>query len=366
MKFKSSFSVLVISGVLLSAASSAYADISYALRPLTLPSGTIQTGGMAVNDQGTALTFGLDSSSAIQALVYSNPKQSQLLTPPAGSSSQVVGYGINGLGQVVGTTGDSAGSHATLWSTPNAPGVSLGGGGSAAIGINDTGLVVGQITTADGRSRAAIFTTTGPIDIGGSSPAESAAYAVSNSGYVVGLIMSDNGYEAAWFDFPHSNVVTLGGLGGANSAAEAVNDWGLAAGFADLASGDTQATIFNLATGTAQGLGTLGGQMSYAYGINNLGQVVGLAETATGAEHYFLWDAQHGMQDLQSLIDPSSGWQISGVSDINNVGQIMATACRDGQCQAALLNPLSAVPEPSTWAFMVAGLGWVVARRRRC
>lgn len=366
MKLRSSFLALATAGLLLGLAGPARADFSYTLQPLALPSGVIQTGGMALNDHGTALAFGLDSSYALQAVLYTSPNQPQILTLPAGASGNFLGYGLNGLGQVVGATGDSTGAHATLWSTPNAPGVVLGGGGSAALAINDAGLVAGLITTPEGFNHAAIFTAAGAIDIGGPGQAGSSAYAVSNSGQVVGLVESGSGYQAAWFDFAHGSVVTLGGLGGASSAAQAVNDHGLAVGFAELASGDYQAAIFDFAAGTVQGLGTLGGEASYAYGINNLGQVVGLAETATGADHYFVWDAQHGMQDLQSLIDPSSGWQIAGVSDINNLGQVLATACLNGQCQAALLNPLSAVPEPSTWALMAAGLGWMVSRRRRC
>jgi len=369
MKPKSPLSTLAVAGLLLGLAGAARADFGYTLQPLALPNGStfVDAGGMALNDQGMALAWGWNSNvNALQAFVYSSPTQLQVLPYPAGAVGNIVGNGLNNLGQVVGTSSDGARSHATLWSAPNAPGVWLGGNGSTAVGINDDGLVAGNITTADGRTRAAIFTAGGPIDIGGPSQAISTVWAVANGGYVVGFIESGTGFQAAWFDYAHGSVVTLGGLGGMTSAAEAVNDHGLAAGFAELASGNYQAALFDFAAGSVQGLGTLGGDTSYAFGINNLGQVVGMAETATGADHYFVWDAQHGMQDLQSLIDPSGGWQIQGVSDINNLGQVLVKACLDGQCQAALLNPLSAVPEPSTWALMAAGLGWMVSRRRRC
>src|SRR5439155_18612513 len=63
-----------------------------------------------------------------------------------------VAYGINHLGQVVGSAETAAGeTHAFLWDRERGMrdlGV-LAGDGSAATGINDAGQVVGNATTGD-------------------------------------------------------------------------------------------------------------------------------------------------------------------------------------------------------------------------
>ena len=68
------------------------------------------------------------------------------------------------------------------------------------------------------------------------------------------------------------------------------------------------------------------------------------------------------MTNLNSLIDPLSGWQIEDARDINDAGQIAAFGCNVSTCHALLLTP---VPEPQTWAMLVAGLGFVGLRRRK-
>ena len=56
------------------------------------------------------------------------------------------------------------------------------------------------------------------------------------------------------------------------------------------------------------------------------------------------------MTDLNSLIDPSSGWTLWSVNAINNRGQIIG----EGNLGAFLLTPVS-VPEPSTLALLGVG-----------
>jgi hypothetical protein len=127
------------------------------------------------------------------------------------------------------------------------------------------------------------------------------------------------------------------------------------------------AAILDLGTGVIQDIGRLGGRKSRAMDLNDIGQVIGVSETD---EHtyrnnfkstVFIWDSTNGIQDLNELIDPESGVTLRSVRSINNLGQIVA----DGY----LLNPVqvSAVPEPSTYALILSGLGLVgfMANRRK-
>ena len=94
-------------------------------------------------------------------------------------------------------------------------------------------------------------------------------------------------------------------------------------------------------------LGALGGSYSRAWGINDAGQVAG-----SSGEHAFITGPDGtGMTDLNSLVDLPAGVVLTGASGINNAGQVIATI----------------IPEPESYALLLAGLALVavVARRKK-
>jgi probable HAF family extracellular repeat protein len=93
-------------------------------------------------------------------------------------------------------------------------------------------------------------------------------------------------------------------------------------------------------------LGTLGGTWVYTNGINDSGQIVGQGGTVGDAATHAFLHSDSIMYDLNTLIDPSSGWTLWDARDINNAGQIVGTGVNSsGQDHALLLTP---VPEPPT------------------
>jgi len=163
-------------------------------------------------------------------------------------------------------------------------------------------------------------------------------------------------------------VVNLGTLGGSYSYGREINDNGQVTGYAENSSYQSHAFIYE--NGTMTDLGTLlGGSYSYGQDINDLGQVTGYAHISSSGNHAFIWDETNGMQDLNDLIDPSAGATLTAAYGINNIGQIVGVGYFAGEGDRAfLLNPISVVPEPSTYAMMIGGLGLVglmVARRKK-
>jgi probable HAF family extracellular repeat protein len=160
------------------------------------------------------------------------------------------------------------------------------------------------------------------------------------------------------------NVTDLGTLGGNFSIGSGINGSGHVTGYAGLSSGLADAFLYD---GTMHDLGTLGGTGSGGSGINASGQVTGGAQTTgDAAVHAFLYDIVHGMVDLNSLINPSSGWVLDSGNAINDLGQITGNGAIGGQTHAFLLTP---VPEPSSLVLASLALGAIAAyrgwRRRR-
>jgi uncharacterized membrane protein len=213
---------------------------------------------------------------------------------------------INNSGQIAGSVGDQA---ALVDSTGQGNHVLMGNG--RANGINDIGQVVGQT----GTSWATLFDPTGGGDniLLDTISLVSSAYAVNNSGQVVG---------SSWV-FPDK---FQGGQG-----------W-------------NRATLFDI---TGQGnnidLGTMGELESSAVSINNKGRIVGWCGELWEFQTYATLFDETGDGndvDLNDLIDPNAGWRLIIASCINDKGWIVGTGYNPAdKTHAYLLIPLPMVVE---------------------
>lgn len=337
---------------------------SYTAQVLTAPAGISYFQGAGLNDNGLVTAFGYTPAFTTSSFFYDTrisaaPIAAQIPASYLGAALA----GINNLGQAAGSANGGSFGRAMYWAGPGAVGAplgTLGGTNSQAFAINNAGVMVGYADTAATSFEPAMFTSSGIVDIGDASVVGGYGLDVSDTGLVVGLADLGAGHgNAVWFDYAHGRVVDLSGAGG-EAAAVSVNDLGLAVGTTTPVGTTLQhATLFDLNAGTLLDLGVLGGYTgSNAYAINNAGQVVGVATTGANTRP-FIWDAINGLRDLTTLIP--AGLNLTSVTTINEAGQILGSSCAGASCSVVLLTP---VPEPASWALLVAGLGVLMRRRR--
>ena len=212
----------------------------------------------------------------------------------------------------------------------------------------------------------------------------SLAYDINSSGTVAGWAKKygaageDIGLRSVRWDASGTNATELGNLGTDGGRTEskpnAINDAGTIVGWAYKPAHLGPRAVRWDASGTAATeLGTLGtdsfGYSSEAYAINSAGIAVGYAHVVgTLGDHAVLWKGDAIATDLNTLIDPASGWILNQARAISDTNWISGTGTFDPDGpgpQAGYSRPfLVQVPEPTGVALL--SLGGVMLRRRRC
>lgn len=238
-----------------------------------------------------------------------------------------VGYSINSSGQVAGESNGQA----VMW---DANGYKHEIGQGTARGVNNSGQVVGWLSVDNDlgmqETHAFVWSVTGGlIDLGMPDGAVGvAARAINNNGSIAGatIVNGDYGEAFAWIN----SVWTMIGDGTAMS----INDAGQVAGNTVLGQG------FRWTPGSNPVL--LG---MIARGMNQAGLVTGISPGNNAA----VWTLGGGVSEL---VEPA-GYIRSVASGANDNGQVVGWAVY--------------VPEPSSCAVLVLGLGGLIPwfRRRR-
>jgi len=262
--------------------------------------------------------------------------------------------GVNDSGVVVGYSnveGQPATNFAAVQWTSKGVITNLGGlpGGSssAAFQINSAGEAAGDSFLSSGAVNATSWTGTKITNLGSLPKAIfTAGLAINDSGQIVGESVLSYGppFQSRAFRWTGSTMKNLGTLsGGITSIANAVNSSGVVVGQSDgTATGGNWHAVLWSASNKIQDLGVLpGGTYSIAFGVNDSGVVVGYGNIFNNAAHAMVWTADGGMKDLNYLIPANSGWVLINANAINNVGQITGYGTRNGHNHAFLLTPVN-------------------------
>jgi probable HAF family extracellular repeat protein len=239
-----------------------------------------------------------------------------------------------------------------------------------ATGINASGQVVGR---ADGKAFFFDGTRSRYIDI--ADAVGSHAQALNDHGAVVGNATFNGvgGFEDRAFVYDGQAVKFLENPipGGRTPTMVDINNAGQMVGHVFNPDGQRYTSFLYGADGKFTDLGSLSGLPggSTAQALNDRGWVVG---RSTGACDVYTCDEAFIYRDgrmlsLNALLSPGDAqqWRLVDARAINERGQIVGSGFLHGDYYSAFL--LTPVPEPQSWALLLAGLGVVgtAARRRQ-
>lgn len=273
----------------------------------SLPGGT-GSYASGINDSSQVVGWS-DAGPIAMAFLYSGGTMVSLGTLPGGSTSMA--NAINNNGQICGTSATlvspsmALASHAFLYSGGAMKDLgTLGGSSSNGYGINSGGQVVGQARTATGASHAFWYNGTSMIDLGtlpGGSLG-SAALGINGNGQIVGWSYVTGVNISHAFLYSGGSMVDLGTLPGqSTSSANAINNTGQVVGISG-------GRAFLYRAGVMSDLSKLAGLPSGVYlvsgtGITNAGQIA-----ANGSDgHAYLLTPRSG--DFNGDGHPDLLWQ---------------------------------------------------------
>lgn len=317
--------------------------------------GGLSSEPYGINDKGQVVGWGLTAEGARHAFI-TGPNGVGITDLGALGGDWSIAYGVNAVGQVTGsaTTADGV-SHGFI-TGPNGTGMSaldtLPDRNYVGQSINDAGQVAGySLGTVYDSYRGFM---TGPNGVGITDLDIRSATGINNAGQVTGFVLTSSSFRAIITGPNGVGVTEIGTFGGPypDSIADGINDAGRVVGSSTTADGGFHGYITGPDGAGMTDLGALrGGQISPT-DVNDAGQVVGMEYANESAHGFVTGPDGTGMVDLNSFAKLSSDDVfLSRANGINNLGQIIAV--------------VSPIPEPASYALMLAGLGLVGLMVRR-
>jgi probable HAF family extracellular repeat protein len=325
------------------------------------------------------------------------PAQSYSVTDLGAVAPDVVsaGYGLNGVGQAAGTSSNPSGAIATLFSGGRAinlgllepgdvsvaaaisssgesagyeyfsstPGntahawifsngvltdihsASLFPQGTKALGVNSSGVVVGEGDLTSSSFHAFVYANGQMVDIGPPGSLQASAIAINDAGQIVGNYYTAPGNTGP-FVYANGKFTYLGQPSGTTVNAMGLNSVGQVAGTIYFNNGfPPHAAVFS--NGVWTDLGAFSGVATHGAGINTAGEVIATAFFPVQSYHPFrpgkhvaLIARNGSLQDLNKSIPSGSGFTLTDAIAINDGGEILCDGTNaTGQKRAVLLSP---------------------------
>lgn len=351
-----SFSLLLAALVSLPA----QAETRYRIQNLgVLQPGDTGSVARAINNDGWVVGYATSGLGAADtAFLYRHGRMSSLGLLDGAAAEMA--YDINDRGQVVGNVFNPItrtrypflydGGHLVN------PAAGLGTERGGAYSINEQGQLTGNIG-----DRAFYHDGTQSRFIPLGDTVLSAGVSINDHGTVLGYARYSNDYYA--FTYDGATFTRLPALPGGGNGFEpfAINNTGQIIGQEFFEETGNKAYLRR--GGEVTELGSLGGGDTGAYGLNDHGVVVGVSRTSAGSFHAYVY-REGALRDLNDLVLPGAAkrWELGGAMDINDRGQIVGYGTLNGVQRAFLATP---IPEPGTWALLLAGLAGLAVRHRR-
>jgi probable HAF family extracellular repeat protein len=182
----------------------------------------------------------------------------------------------------------------------------LGGPNASTRALNDLGQVIGQSDLDPGATLSHAYRWspgTGLLDLDAIDKTGSTVSDINERGEVAGTgyVSTAGGRQVqGYFWRPGAGKVSVGAFGN-SSVANALNDYGVVAGYAEGPQGGPNSILafrWTMRDGIRD-LGTLPDEFTWATDVNNAGQVVGATPFAPGERtHAFVWTPRQGLRDL--------------------------------------------------------------------
>lgn len=332
------------------------------LQELAIPAGYDETGAAQINDQGYVAGSASRLNGDPVATIWKDGTVKALGKLKDGTYSTATA--INSKGVAVGD-GDDGDGRPLGWITSGSSLVNFfsnNGGNTRPIAITDSGVVAGYVVKGftspwrgaiwkiDAKDPRKSTMTTLPV-LPGADPVNAQAISWAFNKSLQGAGWSDGptgtGQRAVFWnnDVAHT-AVNLGVFGNDwTSEASGINDLGQVVGTSHPPFGNRAVLWHNDAAHTIFELPLLPGHnFGSARLINNAGTIIGWSgydEPGTwnsSDQRMVIW-VEGVPYDLVSLVDQATanGWTVVDVSSINNLGQMTATAMRDGMFKAVVL-----------------------------